>query len=557
MALVSSSHRDHRIYEPSLGCDYPTRQEQSEFRRRLLIKIHDSYSKALERLNLRARPSVAARFLHGGGGGFCFGLLDPVSNIIANTLAPYKSEGSAAGIVTQSKLRELERRSLDGLVTFLTRFFPYLADCEAVRYLLLAGADALVAARIIALDRRMSNFGSFDEGVVVGGAFEMALKCAALAARHPEPDGFVSFWASVSARPRLAVSILSQLRRRSPSSTCQNIDSGFSAMINDDAATMDGNQMVSDHLCSAWHLAASRRPRRCSVPYQHTTALKRILLDAIHGFYLQALARLPAGELRSRYHRSLLTAGHCYGPFDPVSNIILNTIWYDAAFPPKHQLEMDMVSTLSLHRIENRSMYGIISFLCTRYHHLDFHQAACCLLHADANLLGADPNLDADLATALRKKEAFLATLDYSHPWSISGGFPKVDTLDKGPDTNVNEAFKAAAIAGCHPKPDDQVSLLASCKQKLGSAFLSLLQGCDPLSSTDVQQLARLLCPESPCSEQTLPPFPLEGYLYEHRRISKKVTDVLNACIQMANGVCLFCILLVYIVTLSTMICSQ
>jgi hypothetical protein len=35
---------------------------------------------------------------------------------------------------------------LDGLVTFLTHFFPYLADYEAVRYRLLTDVDVLVAA---------------------------------------------------------------------------------------------------------------------------------------------------------------------------------------------------------------------------------------------------------------------------------------------------------------------------------------------------------------------------------------------------------------------------
>lgn len=618
MALVSSSHSDHRIYEPSIECDYPTRQEQSELRSRLLAKIDNAYRKALERLDFRARPSMAARFLYGGG--FCFGLLDPVSNIVANTLIPYECgrEEDTAGIVTERKLRELEHRSLEGMLTFLTRFFPYLAECEAVRYLLLADADVLVAARIIALDRHMKNFGIFNQGRVVEDAFNMALKCAALAARHPEPDLVVRVWLHISAAPHSILNLLSRVRRRSPVPknitdlftglsrvSTQQKSTGFSLVSTESqqksssesqqkstslsmastepqqksiGVSMDSTKsqlknasmsMVStksqqeSSMYKPWNLAAWRRPRRCSVPYQHTTALKRILLDAIHGFYLKALTLLPAGELQSRYHRSLLTAGHCYGPLDPVSNIILNTIWYDAAFPPTHELEMDMVSSLSLHRIENRSLYGMISFLCTRFHHLDFHQAACCLLHADANLLGADPNLDAVAAAALRRQvslgEDYLCPWSgYSFKWSTTAGFPtalgRVDGLDKSPDTSVNEAFKAAAIAARHPNPDDQVSLLASCKQKLGSA-LSLLQAGHPLSSKDVQQLAILLRPESSRSEQPLLPFPLKEYMHEHARISKKVNAVLNASMQMANGVCLFSdASFVYIAILCTMI---
>ena len=85
--------------------------------------------------------------------------------------------------------KELESRSLDGMVTFLTRFFPYLADCEAVCYLLLADADLLIATRFIVVDRRMKRFGSSEP--VVEEALRMALRCAALAAQHPDPDRFV------------------------------------------------------------------------------------------------------------------------------------------------------------------------------------------------------------------------------------------------------------------------------------------------------------------------------------------------------------------------------
>lgn len=101
---------------------------------------------------------MAASFLVGGG-GFCLGLLDPVNNIVANTLFSYgravgetRSECDELVYIPEEKLRDLEHRSLDGMVTFLTRFFPYLADAEAVRFLLYAEADLLVAARIVAFD---------------------------------------------------------------------------------------------------------------------------------------------------------------------------------------------------------------------------------------------------------------------------------------------------------------------------------------------------------------------------------------------------------------------
>ena len=72
---------------------------------------------------------------------------------------------------------------------------------------------------------------------------------------------------------------------------------------------------------------------------------------------------MPATELRSCYHRSMLKAGHCYGPFDPVSNIIINTIWYNTVSPPSQRPEIDIISTGSLLRIEARSLFLRPGFL--------------------------------------------------------------------------------------------------------------------------------------------------------------------------------------------------
>jgi hypothetical protein len=250
----------------------------------------------------------------------------------------------------------------------------------------------------------------------------MALRCAALAAKHPDPDCFISAWLTISSRLDEAVSLLAKVRRRSPSSSLCNLEK----LLRGPPPHVDDRR---GDLLLAWQLAKSRHPLPRIVPYQNSsTGLKRALLDAIHGFYLQALARLPAGELCSRYQRSLLMAGHCYGPLDPVSNIILNTIWYNAVFPPAMELElgMGMISTPGLLRIGTRSMYGLVSFLCTRYHHLNFHLAMRCLLEADGSLLLADPNLDAEAAAAtiaiLRMKEP---TRPHA-PWSTDTAFHSV-----------------------------------------------------------------------------------------------------------------------------------
>ncbi|KAF8657856.1 hypothetical protein HU200_059666 [Digitaria exilis] len=411
------------------------------------------------------------------------------------------------------------------------------ARTSALRYLRLAGSDLLVAARIVASDVGIKRFDEFASRPAATESLNMALKCAALAAGAD--DLLVDGWHEISTHADEVLRLLGLLRgtfRRS---------SSIGKLARLVLMLRRRPQAHADvDLWWAWQLAAGRsiRPSGDGVPFRHTPLLIRTLQDAIHGFYLQALARLPSGELRSRFHRSLLKGGHCYGPLDPVSNIIVNTVWYDAAFPRTHELDMDVIGTRSMHRLENQSLYGMASFLCTRYHSIDFHEAVCFLLEADANLLLADPNLDPEGTMAsvygmwggvLRHGEACL--------------FNDQDHLE--PDTGVQEAFLAAAMAAQHCNPDAQVKLLTSCKEMLGPA-LSLLQGGGKLSSEDVHRLAMLLCPESPRETKPLLPLPLTGYpraevADAHTRITKKVRAVLNSYEQMPNGVaqnrCLYC----------------
>ncbi|GJN13706.1 hypothetical protein PR202_gb00441 [Eleusine coracana subsp. coracana] len=212
MALVASrSNSDHRIYDPSVRRDYPVRVDKvSACRSRLLAKIHAAYRTALQRLTVNARR----RFLSGGGnngGALCIGLLDPVSNIIVNALVPgvivVRADAAAATLVV---VEDLARRSLDGLLTFLTRFFPYLDDREALYYLLLADANALVVR-----DRGMKRFGCSDPPVINEEGLTKALKCAALVAGHPDPDRLVEAWLAVSGRVDAAATLLANLRRHS------------------------------------------------------------------------------------------------------------------------------------------------------------------------------------------------------------------------------------------------------------------------------------------------------------------------------------------------------
>jgi hypothetical protein len=87
-----------------------------------------------------------------------------------------------------------------------------------------------------------------------------------------------------------------------------------------------------------------------------------LTLDTIHAFYLEALARLPGTALR-RLVRGVLVAGHCYGPLDPVSNIILHAVWYGAVVPPlhPHRGEPDILSVATLLRLEVHSLDGLVA----------------------------------------------------------------------------------------------------------------------------------------------------------------------------------------------------
>uniref|UniRef100_A0A0E0LI77 NAC domain-containing protein n=1 Tax=Oryza punctata TaxID=4537 RepID=A0A0E0LI77_ORYPU len=121
------------------------------------------------------------------------------------------------------------------------------------------------------------------------------------------------------------------------------------------------------------------------------------------------------------YHRRMLMGGYCYGPLDPVSNIIVNTIWYEHNFLASKQFPIAMISTKMLSCIAARSLYGLVSFLCTRYR-----------------------GLTPDLAM-----QRLLVT-----------GHSMVE--ESTPSASVDESYIAAATAGFHGYPLAQKEFLAS-----------------------------------------------------------------------------------------------
>ncbi|KAF8718196.1 hypothetical protein HU200_025687 [Digitaria exilis] len=108
-------------------------------------------------------------------------------------------------------------------------------------------------------------------------------------------------------------------------------------------------------------------------------AVKRRLVAIIHRFYLDAISRLPPADLRatSGLARGLLVGGHCLGPLDPVHNIIVNSVWYAAAFPLRRpantgddetdgrdeEAHAPLLSTDGIARICHRSVDGLVAAL--------------------------------------------------------------------------------------------------------------------------------------------------------------------------------------------------
>nr|CAB3489202.1 unnamed protein product [Digitaria exilis] len=467
MSEVAASSA-HRVVRPK-SRDMPSSDEQDDELARLLSKIESIYEEACDRLAVRGRPVTLARFLDAG---VCFGLLDPVTNVMVNTactsdLRPNLREKVLVVAAVEHELDAMCRRSLDGLVAFLVYFFPYLAEWEAVRYLLLAGADLLAAARLIVGDRGMAARFS-PTSPASAPALEAALALAAYVAKHPQPEHLVRVWMSLSSRSHQVLALCREVQHHSPREKLECL-----------RPLLDVPVVPS--LDIPWDLAACRPRSIAQVPYEHTRSLRMVLLDTIHGFYLRALVRLPGSELRSRLHRSLLRGGYCYGPMDPCSNIILNTIWYEANFPAEVTPVLDVIGPKSLTRLVSRSFYGLVSFLQTRYHDLSEHQAVQYLASSSGQLSVADPNF---FATGYEKAAQQHTCFSDDHLDHVTKMEQQI------PSASIQDAYEAAAAAAWHPNPEQQAAFLTSWPLPVYTDHM--------LSVEEVQDLCNRLSPNQP-----------------------------------------------------------
>ncbi|KAF7047520.1 hypothetical protein CFC21_056443 [Triticum aestivum] len=397
------------------------------------------YEEAFSRLPCDAMPDLL-HLLTADGGGSCLGLLDPVSNIILNTLALLPKDAAPAPAAEPSTspsppaTRRSERsgsipgfggwhevvsRSYHSLLAFLMAYFGCLKKEQAVRYLYRADANLLLAVMLIQHDLYA------DEALdPESDRTQAALEYAATIAGHPSPttlarlmsirlqdDNFALLKKLFSAdaqgipltvedvrathrilhmmmSPVCTASIIHTKRglvvhvRHMLEASCSEAIS-FSTTTDARTATTtlgwDGipisslqSGVLPDKLqdCLGKAIADGRKhnfktPCGGGDACDYLQSLKMYLHGIIHNLYIKALKLLPtpSGSLM----RSILKAGHCYGSMDPVSNIIVNSIWYNSCgcdLPVSERRDMveynDVLDPLCLLRAQVHSLKGLM-----------------------------------------------------------------------------------------------------------------------------------------------------------------------------------------------------
>ncbi|KAL6893651.1 hypothetical protein ACP4OV_007749 [Aristida adscensionis] len=260
-------------------------------------------------------------------------------------------------------------RSLEGLIAFLTSYFRYLPTWKALRYVCgLPGRGRPPRRRAPHPPRSWRRR-------------RRRRRACLLQRRPPNHQGGARLrrprrGASPPRRARLRLhrhgvlsgevaTLLGTARRLSRSAASRLLQISTGRELDNDADPPEPGPLLLRRAAERLRAEEEAPPPPRVWINDHEVHLKRVLLDKIHGFYLAAISRMPTAPLRRRLHRALLKAGHCYGPFDPVANIILNTICYDTAFPmqEKKKLRVHMIRAESLTIAESRSLDGLVAFL--------------------------------------------------------------------------------------------------------------------------------------------------------------------------------------------------
>ncbi|KAK1687266.1 hypothetical protein QYE76_048114 [Lolium multiflorum] len=243
------------------------------------------------------------------------------------------------------------------------------------------------------------------------------------------------------------------------------------------------------------------------------SAMRRSLLSLIHRYYLEAISRLPAADLRATLARGLLVAGHCYGPLHPVHNILLNSIWYAAAFALRDadRIDVDMISNDGVVRACHRSLDGLVASLrhfCPR------------LSTGDAlwNLMSADADLSAAVALANRTSRS---------------------SAQRAMGSEAHGTFQAAAMAARHPNPAAFGLFSSSVLPTVKRDIVLFLRTTHMLSPMDIERLTKSLVPDSP-NDLLQPPLTISPGVLDaitsHRKLFKDTQEAVLKVVTVALG---------------------
>ncbi|KAM3271359.1 hypothetical protein ACQJBY_041885 [Aegilops geniculata] len=455
------------------------------FNRDLLASIPDLYEEAYDRLPVDDMPAEAADQLITSMGkyGLCLGLMDPVTNIILNTIAHLPQDFRANPPPPHGCKRRRRSKRLAGaaqprdswsstigpasrrdtwprdavpsylaLRRFMVRYFGCLSEEQATRYLHWAGADLTLAVLLVEHDLYAAELELPDPA---SKRTQAALMCAATCASHPAPDALVRLHTTPLPLQRLLptaaflkpggpkltvddVDTLVDLLRYQCSAPldlqvkllpgerevvvyCRNLkpDEGKLEICNSTSSVdgfnvvsikverhgdlftslrsdpQDKRSMISTFLAKAAKTSRNRGlVESCSGDAcEYTESLRMRLHSAIHAFYLKVFTMLPPS---TGLIRDILWAGHCYGPMDPVSNIIVNSIWHNIVYPlPLSEIkEYHIIDTLSMLRVEVRSLEGLITLVpgtsesgCSTRQAMEHLSHKCCDISHETHTL--------------------------------------------------------------------------------------------------------------------------------------------------------------------------
>ncbi|XBI48044.1 hypothetical protein VPH35_111870 [Triticum aestivum] len=362
--------------------------------------------------------------------GLAVGLADPVTNIVLTTInafakrpsyvRPLKPDDALEKISKKTTFVVGARDSRTGLIDFLLCYFRNLTEDQAEKCLDMAGHHLPLAVHLIEVGRWGSEVVPLlqPDAARTKTALQQAANCSNIDGlvrlmtwrypRHlldpvlddlrggeqltadciykicdllrcswppqPIPAPIPGIYRDNSGN----VTTITKIRKDVFVTTTVSKDHVPTATItstcpSNDDCTQDDGVHISTEL--ATDISSSVNSRVCfwRENPDFLPLLKMSFLDTVHGFYIDALGMLPSHALRdSHLLRAVLTAGHCYGPLDPVSNIILNSIWYDAVFPLSDDVSnqigaADILDARSMTRVESRSLDGFVAFVCYTY----------------------------------------------------------------------------------------------------------------------------------------------------------------------------------------------